>query len=98
MSFWKTLFGRGPKAAAEPRLGEAVEYKGFVIRAAPMNEGGRFLTAGVIEKDVAGERRTHRFIRADTHPTFDAAASFSLDKARQIIDLQGERMFDTRDG
>jgi hypothetical protein len=98
MSFWKTLFGGGPKAAAEPRLGEAVEYKGFVIRAAPIAEGGRFLTAGVIEKEVAGERKTHRFIRADTHPTFDAAVSFSLDKARQIIDLQGDRVFDSRDG
>lgn len=97
MSFWNTLFGGGPKAA-EPRLGEAVEYKGYVIRSAPIAEGSKYLTAGVIEKEVAGERKTHRFIRADTHPTFDAAVSFSFDKARQIIDLQGDRMFDTRDG
>jgi hypothetical protein len=99
MSFWKALFGRHPSGeSGQQRLGETVEYKGYVIRSAPIAEAGKFLTAGVIEKEVAGERKIHRFIRADTHPTFDAAAAFSLDKARQIIDLQGERLFDSRNG
>jgi hypothetical protein len=97
MSFWQSLFGRrAPADSAEPKLGEAVEYNGFVIRSAPIAEGGKYLTAGVIEKDVGGVRKVHRFIRADTHPSFEAAASFSLDKGRQIVDLQGERMFDDR--
>jgi hypothetical protein len=93
MSFWKSLFG-GQPSVAEPKLGEPVEYKGFVIRAAPMAEGGKYLTAGFIEKDVAGERKTHHFIRADNHASFDQAAEFSVGKARQIIDLQGDRVFD----
>jgi hypothetical protein len=94
MSFWKSLFGgRSSAPSAEQKVGEAVEYNGFVIRAAPIAEGGKFLTAGIIEKEIGGERKTHRFIRADTHPTFDAAAAFSLAKARQIVDLQGDRMF-----
>ena len=96
MSFWKSLFGGGASASAEPKAGktgETVEYKGFTIQAAPFQDGGKYLTAGTISKDVAGERRTHRFIRADSHPTFDAAASFSLDKGRQIVDLVGDNMF-----
>jgi hypothetical protein len=95
MSFWKSLFG-GKAAAgdAEPTLGEAVEYNGFVIRAAPIAESGRYLTAGVIEKEVAGVRKTHRFIRADTFASRDEAVTFSVGKARQIIDLMGERIFD----
>ena len=35
----------------------------------------------------------HRFIRADTHPTRDDAIAFAISKAKQIIDLQGDRIF-----
>src|SRR5262245_20887923 len=92
MSFWKSLFGRRSKSA-EAR-GEPVEYNGFIIRAAPFEEGGRYQTAGVIEKEVGGVRKEHRFIRADTHATFETAVEFSVLKARQMIDQMGERMFD----
>jgi hypothetical protein len=39
-------------------------------------------------------RKEHRFIRADSHVSLDEAASFSITKARQMIDLQGEHIFD----
>jgi len=94
MSFWKALFGaRAGGEAAEP-AGEAVEYNGFVIRAAPFKENGRYQTAGVIEKEIAGVRKEHRFIRADSHASYETAAEFSLTKARQIVDQMGERLFD----
>jgi hypothetical protein len=38
-------------------------------------------------------RKEHRFIRADSYASYDDAVSFTLNKARQIVDLQGERMF-----
>ena len=93
MSFWKTLFG-GSAAGAADQAAAPVEYKGFVIRPAPYKDGDQYQTAGTIEKEVAGARKEHRFIRADRHASYDAAVSFTLDKARQIIDLQGERIFD----
>jgi hypothetical protein len=93
MSFWKSLFGGGPRAAGEPKAAETVDYNGFTITAAPFQDGGKWMTAGTITKVVAGETRTHRFVRADSHPTFEAAAAFSLDKGRQIVDLLGERVF-----
>lgn len=92
MSFLKSLFG-GRSAPAMPQ-GEPVEYKGYVIRPAPFQNGGQYQTAGTIEKDVDGVRKEHRFIRADSHASLEDAMNFSVSKARQIVDLQGDRMFD----
>jgi hypothetical protein len=93
MSFWSALFGRR-EAAATAKATEPVEYKGFIIRAAPYkNNSGGYQTAGTIEREVGGVRKEHRFIRADSYTSYDDALSFTLNKARQIVDLQGERMF-----
>jgi hypothetical protein len=97
MSFWSALFGRHPAANNEnktARLSDPVEYKGFVIRAAPYKNNGQFQTAGIIERDIGGVRKEHRFIRADAFASYDDAVNFTLNKARQIVDLQGERIFD----
>ena len=92
MSFWSTLFGRNP-AAETVKAAEPVEYKGFIIRAAPYKNSGAYQTAGSIARDVDGVRKEHRFVRADTYASYEDAVSFTLNKARQIVDLQGERMF-----
>jgi hypothetical protein len=92
MSFWSALFGHRP-AAETAKAAEPVEYKGFVIRAAPYKNNGAYQTAGVIEREVGGVRKEHRFVRADTYASYEDAVSFTLNKARQIVDLQGERMF-----
>jgi hypothetical protein len=93
MSFWSALFGRR-SGAESAKMSEPVEYKGYVIRAAPYKNNGHYQTAGVIARDVGGVRKEHRFIRADAYTTYEDAVTFTLNKARQIIDLQGERMFD----
>jgi len=92
MSFWSALFGGRP-AAETAKTADPVEYKGFVLRAAPYKTNGVYQTAGTIERDVGGVRKEHRFIRADTYPSYEDAVSFTLNKARQIVDLQGDRMF-----
>jgi hypothetical protein len=94
MSFLRALFGRRPAAAAEPKMSDPVEYKGFVIRAAPFKNNGHYQTAGIIARDVGGVRKEHRFIRADAYASYDDAVNFTLNKARQIVDLQGDRIFD----
>jgi hypothetical protein len=94
MAFWKNLFaGLGAGAGDAPQASAPEEYNGFTIRAAPFKSEGHYQTAGVIEKEIAGERKEHRFVRADTHVAFEDAVTFSLAKARQLIDLQGERLF-----
>jgi hypothetical protein len=94
MSFLRALFGgAGRGAIVSEKPAAPVEYKGFVIRAAPFHNEGQYQTAGTIERDIAGVLKEHRFIRADAFATYDDAVSFTLSKARQMIDLQGERLF-----
>src|SRR4029077_9307555 len=91
MSFWKSLFG-GSSESAE-KASAPVEYNGFTIRAAPYKSEGQYQTAGVITKQIGGTTKEHKFIRADRHASYDDAVEFSLGKARQIVDQQGDRMF-----
>ena len=96
MSFLKSLFGRKSGGADAPAAAETVkqlEYKDFLIRAAPFRAEGQFQTAGIIEKEVVGVRKEHRFVRADRFASIDEAADFALTKGRQIIDERGERLF-----
>jgi hypothetical protein len=88
------LFGRGAGEPAMQPSGEAVDYKGYQIRAAPFRAEGQFQTAGSIEKDFADGRKEHRFIRAEKHTSMELAADFSVLKARQIIDERGDGIFE----
>jgi hypothetical protein len=94
MSFWKSLFGGGSSDSGEAKPSAPVEYNGFTIRAAPYKAEGQYQTAGIVEKEINGVRKQHKFIRADRHASYDDAVEFSLAKARQIVDQVGERMFD----
>ncbi len=93
MSFWKSLFGGGGSSSSEPKASAPVEYNGFTIVAAPYKAEGQYQTAGKITKDVGGVTKEHKFIRADRHASYDDAVEFSVSKARQIIDQQGDRVF-----
>ncbi len=87
-ALFNRLFGGAAAAGAE-----AVEHNGYRIRPAPYRRMGQYQTCGVIEKEVARETKEHRFIRAEMHPSREAAAAFSIAKAKQLIDEQGERLF-----
>jgi hypothetical protein len=75
----------------------ATEYKGYRIRPTPYRTNALFQTAGIIEKDAPEGMKSHRFVRADTHHSRDDAIAFALSKDKQIIDLQGDRIFSERD-
>ena len=92
MSILKKLFGGGSQPAAPKPLAEA-DHEGFRIVAAPMREGDQFRLAGTIEKEIGGTLRTHRLIRADMFPSAETAAQATIQKARRVIDEQGERLF-----
>jgi hypothetical protein len=86
------LFGGGGAQAAA----EAVEYEGYLIRPAPFASKGQYQTCGTIEKELGGELKQYQFIRAEAHPSRDQAIEFSIAKAKQIIDEQGDRIFRQR--
>ncbi len=99
--FLKGLFGGGRPADGEeggeggtPAVGpEGLDYKGYRIHPTPRRQGGQWLTAGVIRKDIAGVPKEHSFIRADTFGSKDDAAAMAVEKAKLIIDERGDRMF-----
>jgi hypothetical protein len=93
MSFFKKLFGGGASAPAEAGPAATAEHAGFAIKATPYEDAGQWQMCGVIEKEIGGELKSHRFVRADRFPSRDQAAEFTLSKARQIIDQMGERVF-----
>lgn len=96
MSFFKSLFGSGSKPAAPAGPGAAVQtidHEGYLIEATPYLEGGQYQVAGTISKEIGGERKEHKFIRADRMPSIEDAAEMSIRKAKQIIEQTGDRMF-----
>ena len=90
---WNRFAGRSAAGESNEPAAEAVEYKGFRIRPEPYSAKGGYQTAGIIEKDSETGLKEHRFVRAETHPSKDDAVSFSVTKAKQIIDEQGDRLF-----
>jgi hypothetical protein len=93
MSFLKKLFGGGAANTPANDSGKAEAYKDFLIRATPYKDGSQFQLCGVIEKEIGGETKSHRFVRADKFGSMDEAVSFAFSKGRQIIDEQGDRIF-----
>jgi len=95
MSFLKSLFGLGGKdeGDAAPATHSQVEHKGFLIRATPFKESGQYQTCGVISKEVGGVLKEHKFIRADRFLALETAAEVAISKGKQIVDEQGERIF-----
>ena len=95
MSFWKNLFGGG-SSSAEPEgdkvLGEE-SHKGFLIKAIEMKAGSELQLAGTIEKEVSGELKIYRFVRADRTTSRDDLIVLAISKGRQIINEQGEAIF-----
>lgn len=91
MSLLSRLFGgrSAPKPEPEPEI-----YRDFRIFLEPIGEGGRFRVGARIEKEIAGETRSHRMIRADVGDSADQANEIALRKAKLLIDEQGSRLFD----
>ena len=92
MKWLKGLFG-GSDSSSESPSSQMVTYKGFDIIAEPVSEGGSYRVGARIEKDVEGARKTHTLIRADTMHSRDDAVEASVNKAKMLIDEQGDRIF-----
>ncbi|GAW35672.1 transcriptional activator HlyU [Roseovarius sp. A-2] len=91
MSILSRLFGGGTKP--ETRVEPSETYKEFRIIAAPQSDADGYRVGARIEKDVDGEVRVHHLLRADTLRSLENAEAFSIRKAKQVIDEQGERIF-----
>ncbi|MEL7105209.1 MAG: HlyU family transcriptional regulator [Pseudomonadota bacterium] len=90
MALFSKLFGGG--RAAEPK-GPDETYKGFRIFADPAKEGSRFRVGARIESGEGDGLKSHRLIRADVLESRDLAVDVSVNKAKQLIDEQGDGLF-----
>ncbi|MCV2873605.1 HlyU family transcriptional regulator [Defluviimonas sp. WL0050] len=90
MSWLSRLFSGSNGDEPKP---EPVDHNGFHIFVDPIKESAGFRVAARIEKEIGGEVRTHRMVRADTVATAEAAAEMTLRKAKSLIDQQGESIF-----
>ncbi len=91
MSLLSKLFGGGGTTPAPQAQSES--YEGFTITPEPVREGSRYRLGARIEKEVGGEMKAHHLIRADVLDDFESARLASVNKARQVIEEQGERLF-----
>ena len=90
---WSRLVGGAAGSATGAPAPTPVEYNGYRIKPAPYLSNGQYQTAGTIEKDTPEGVKEHRFIRADTYSAREDAIAFTITKAKQIIDHQGDRIF-----
>lgn len=88
MSLFKKLFG-----GSTPPEPTVEEYKDFRITAEPQREGNDYRISARIERDVDGKTLSHRLIRADTIGDLSDAEAASINKAKQMIDQQGDDIF-----
>ena len=86
--------GGGEGKAPATETGEAVEHEGYTIVPEPIREGGQYRTAGRIRREIDGETKEVRFIRADNTTDRQGAMDHSVRKGRQIVDEQGARIFE----
>ena len=89
MSILSRIFGQKKPEPTET----AEEYNGFRIYPAPVKDGSQYRVNARIELDVDGEIKTHNLIRADTVGSLEEATTFTIRKAKQVIDEQGARLF-----
>ena len=95
MSFLRRLFGGGGGGSqgAGSAPAKQIEHKGFTIAATPYKNDGQYQTCGVVSKEIGGVMKEHRFVRADRFAALDDAVDVSIRKGQQIVDEQGERIF-----
>ena len=86
--------GAPANGAPEAKAADPVAYNGFVIRPAPLRDGGHWHIAGSIVAADDPDGAVHEFIRADTFTDPDEAVKYTVRKAQQIIDERGNKLFD----
>ena len=85
MAWLSKLFGGSDASPSVP----PETYKDFAITPQPQKDASGWRIAALIEKDG----QTHHLIRADVLNDQEAAITASVNKAKQVIDEQGERLF-----
>jgi hypothetical protein len=85
--------GAKQEQSAVRRDEEMVVYQDLRIYPMPIPEGGQWRLAATIVMGTGEEELEYALVRADVFSSRDDAVSYSVRKAKQIIDEQGEKLF-----
>ena len=96
LKFLRTLMTVQTPASGPPSKAEPVHYQGYTIVPTPRKVAAGWTTEGDISKDMGGVPESQHFIRVDTHSDRNDAISFSILKAKKIIDEHGDRLLTKR--
>lgn len=83
----------GQSGGGERVEADSVEYSGFSIVPAAARMGGHWQVAATIKKEIDGELQRFELIRADTHTDVAECQNHALQKAKRVIDEQGDKLF-----
>jgi hypothetical protein len=89
----KKVFGGGKDVGLDIVQKEAVDYKGYRIVPMMRKEPQGLRVAGRIELEKEDEILTHDFVRADVYFSEEDTLPVVIQKAKRLIDEQGERIF-----
>lgn len=94
MSFWKRIFGLGGSGGASGSFAsETRDYEGYVIHAEPVKDKGQWRLAGRITREIDGETKEHKYVRADLFSAREDAVNFAFQKGELIIRQTGKSLF-----
>jgi hypothetical protein len=89
----KKVFGGGSDGAPNIVEKEAVDYNGYRIIPMMRKEPQGLRVAGRIELEKDDAVLTHDFVRADVYFSEEDTLPVVIQKAKRLIDEQGERIF-----
>jgi hypothetical protein len=87
-------FQSDDRTGGDVAAGEPVAYEGFTITPEPYRNQGQWQLAARITKDIDGETREHRLVRADLLSDSEEARRHAVMKARRLIEERGDGLFD----
>lgn len=93
LRFLRDLISGKTSNAGSATTAEPVSYAGYTIVATPRMVEAGWTTEGNISKEVDGLLKSQHFIRVDTHGDRNDAISLAIQKAKKIIDEQGDALF-----
>nr|WP_316653877.1 HlyU family transcriptional regulator [uncultured Gellertiella sp.] len=93
VSKFLSFLGTKPADAGAATTSSRESYQDVELVAHPLREGNQFRISGTIERRSGDSLMQRHFIRADVFSNEKDAVDFTFRKARQIVDQQGQTLF-----
>lgn len=93
LKFLSKIFSGGDEKQPAGSDIAPTEYNGFTIQPCPQKDSSGWSTEAIVSREIDGEVKTHRFIRADKSGDQEGAVTLILSKSKMTIDQLGNHIF-----